>query len=251
MRSVDTLSTKADDIALEIEQAILAGELEPGAVLRQEQLSERFAVSRTPVREALRQLAALGLVSFVPNRGVRVRSLSREDLREAFLVRAELEGLAAELATPSMGEAELRDLEAAESRFARLTHVLRTGDFAAEDFPALTAEWVHANDAFHDVVLRSAGAPLLERMARSVRRVFHGQSVWATETKVDALYEENLRQHRAIREAIAAGSARGARILASEHVLSSGRLLEAILDELDARRGGPDFGSETRGDSPG
>jgi DNA-binding GntR family transcriptional regulator len=242
---MDALSTKADDIALEIEQAILAGELAPGAVLRQEQLSERFAVSRTPVREALRQLAALGLVSFVPNRGVRVRSLSREDLREAFLVRAELEGLAAELAAPRMGEPELRDLEAAETEFARLTHVLRTGDFVAENFPSLTAEWVHANDEFHDVVLRAAGAPLLERMAKSVRRVFHGQSVWATQTQVDALYEENLRQHRAIREAIAAGSAKGARILAAEHVLSSGRLLEAILDELEARRAGPTLGSET------
>jgi DNA-binding GntR family transcriptional regulator len=226
------ISTKADDIALEIEQAILAGELAPGTVLRQEQLSDRFAVSRTPVREALRQLAALGLVSFVPNRGVRVRPLSRQDLREAFLVRAELEGLAAELATPRMGEPELRDLEAADEEFARLTHVLRSGSFAQADFPPLTAEWMHANEHFHDVILRAAGAPLLERMARSVRRVFHGQSVWATKTKVDELYEENLRQHRAIREAITAGSPKGARILASEHVLSSGRLLEAILDEI-------------------
>jgi DNA-binding GntR family transcriptional regulator len=232
------ISTKADDIALEIEDAILSGELEPGTVLRQEQLSERFAVSRTPVREALRQLAALGLVSFVPNRGVRVRSLSRQDLREAFLVRAELEGLAAELATPRMTEADFLELKAAEDEFARLTHILRAGEFAEADFPALTGEWVHANDHFHDVILRAAGAPLLERMAKSVRRVFHGQSVWATKTKVDELYEENLRQHRAIREAIAAGSARGARILASEHVLASGRLLEAILDEISDPKSG-------------
>ena len=70
--SLDT--TKADDIALVIEEAIVAGELEPGTVLRQEQLSEQFNVSRTPIREALRRLAALGLVSFVPNRGVRVRT---------------------------------------------------------------------------------------------------------------------------------------------------------------------------------
>ena len=62
-------------------------------MLRQEQLSERFGVSRTPVREALRRLAALGLVSFEPNKGVRVRTLSHDDLREAFLVRAELEAL--------------------------------------------------------------------------------------------------------------------------------------------------------------
>jgi DNA-binding GntR family transcriptional regulator len=244
---MDALSTKADDIAIEIEDAIVSGELAPETVLRQEQLSERFGVSRTPVREALRQLAARGLVSFVPNRGVRVRSLSREDLRETFLVRAELEGLATELATPRMGQGELAELAAAEEEFARLTHVLRSGEFAAGDYPALTAEWVHANEAFHDVILRAAGAPLLERMAKSVRRIFHGQSVWATQTKVDELYEENLRQHRAIRDAIAVGSARGARILAAEHVLSSGRLLEAILDELESRQ----LGSESVACRPG
>src|SRR5438045_9461856 len=92
--SLDT--TKADDIALVIEEAIVSGELEPGTVLRQEQLSEQFNVSRTPIREALRRLAALGLVSFVPNRGVRVRTISREELQEAFMVGAELEALAPE-----------------------------------------------------------------------------------------------------------------------------------------------------------
>ena len=81
-----------------IEEAIVSGELAPGSVLRQEQLSERFGVSRTPVREALRRLAALGLVSFEPNKGVRVRTLSHDDLREAFLVRAELEALVTEIA---------------------------------------------------------------------------------------------------------------------------------------------------------
>ena len=57
------LSTKADDIARTLEDEIVGGVIPPGTVLRQEQLSERFEVSRTPVREALRRLAALGLVS--------------------------------------------------------------------------------------------------------------------------------------------------------------------------------------------
>ena len=94
LEPVSTVSTKADDIARELEDEIVSGQIEPGTVLRQETLSERFDVSRTPVREALRRLAALGLVSFEPNRGVRVRSISAHELREAFLVRAELEALA-------------------------------------------------------------------------------------------------------------------------------------------------------------
>src|SRR3954466_184150 len=122
--SLDT--TKADDIALVIEEAIVSGELAPGTVLRQEQLSEQFNVSRTPIREALRRLAALGLVSFVPNRGVRVRTISRDELHEAFLVRAELEGLATEVAatkfTPE-GLAKLhpgeQDVRAGGARGAR------------------------------------------------------------------------------------------------------------------------------------
>src|SRR5216110_2188944 len=133
--SLDT--TKADDIALVIEEAIVAGELEPGTVLRQEQLSEQFNVSRTPIREALRRLAALGLVSFVPNRGVRVRTLAREELREAFLVRAELEGLATELAVPRMTADDLAALDAAELRFAELTEQLRTKARSGVEDPAL------------------------------------------------------------------------------------------------------------------
>ena len=76
-------------------------------MLRQEKLSEQFGVSRTPIREALRRLSALGLVSFLPNRGVRVRTLSREELHQAFLVRAELESLATELAVPRITERDL------------------------------------------------------------------------------------------------------------------------------------------------
>ena len=132
-------STKADEIALMIEEAIVAGELSPGTVLRQEQLSERFNVSRTPIREALRRLAALGLVSFVPNRGVRVRTLSQAELREAFLVRAELESLATELATPKMTDDDLAELEQAEERFSSATHALRTRQRDVDRWP-LTSE---------------------------------------------------------------------------------------------------------------
>src|SRR5207247_5010792 len=121
-------STKADDIARVVEESIVSGELEPGTVLRQEQLSEQFNVSRTPIREALRRLAALGLVSFVPNRGVRVRTISREELHEAFMVRAELEALATEVAAAKVTPEDLEELGVAEQHFAKISKELRALD---------------------------------------------------------------------------------------------------------------------------
>lgn len=231
-----TVGTKADDIALALEEAIVCGELAPGTVLRQEQLSERFSVSRTPVREALRRLAALGLVSFVPNRGVRVREVSRQELREAFLVRAELESLATELATPRMDEEDLAALERAERRFGELTLTLRERTRAGAVETELMSAWVRANHGFHDIIYAAAGAPLIEQIAKSARRTFFSQVMWGASPELDELYAQNDLQHRAIRAAIAARNAQGARVLAREHVLHSFRLLEAILDQVQQPR---------------
>jgi DNA-binding GntR family transcriptional regulator len=225
-------STKADEIALKIEEAIVSGELPPGTVLRQEQLSERFAVSRTPIREALRRVAALGLVSFVPNRGVRVRTLSHDELREAFLVRAELESLATELAAPRMTEEDLAELEAAEARFSEATQALRARPRDDVDRWRLTSEWVRANHGFHDVIYRVADSPLVERLAKSARRSFSGHAVWGPGgSEIDVLYERNDREHHAIIAALRAGNAPGARALAREHVLHSYELLIHVLEQ--------------------
>jgi DNA-binding GntR family transcriptional regulator len=227
--------TKADDLALALEEAIVSGEIPPGSVLRQEHLSEQFQVSRTPVREALRRLAALGLVTFEPNRGVRVRMLALDELREAFLVRAELESLATEIATPKMEEDDLAALEHAERRFSEATRALIEMSHAGEQNLELAREWLHANHSFHDVIYEAALAPLIERMAKAARRPFLVKPVWATGAELDELYLKNDRQHTAIRQAIAARSPEGARVLAREHVLSSGRLLEAILEKVSAQ----------------
>ncbi len=225
--------TKADDIARVLEDEIVAGLVAPGTVLRQEQLSERFAVSRTPVREALRRLAALGLVSFEPNRGVRVRSISPAELHEAFLVRAELEALATGVATPRMTAADLHELETAEQRFSELTLDLREQSLRGGQRDAsLFVEWMQANYAFHDVIYRVASLPYVERLAKGARRTFIGEKVWSARAELDELYAKNDLQHRAILGAVAAGSVEAARGLAREHVLSSGRLIETVLDVL-------------------
>ena len=205
-------------------------------MLRQEQLSEQFDVSRTPVREALRRLAALGLVSFVPNRGVRVRTISREELHEAFLVRAELESLATEVAA--------REGDAGGPRRARCGREAVRRDLAGaarraspgEERRSIMGDWVRANHGFHDVIYRVADLPLVEQLAKSARRSFSGPAVWAPgDHSLDGLYARNAEQHRAIKQALAAGSATGARALAREHVLSSFVLLETILEQVGAQ----------------
>jgi DNA-binding GntR family transcriptional regulator len=146
-------------------------------------------------------------------------------------VRAELESLATELAATRMTADDHADLGRTEAHFAELTERLLRAD--GGDRQGLTAEWVRANHAFHDVIYRAAASPMIERIAKSARRTFSGQAVWGTGgSEIDDLYRRNVEQHDAIRQALAAGSPAGARALAREHVLHSFQLLERVLEQV-------------------
>ena len=228
-------ATKADEIAAALEEAIAVGSIRPGAVLRQDQLSREFGVSRTPVREALRKLAALGLATFEPNRGVRVARLDRAAWREAFLVRSALEGLAAELAAQHITAEELQTLEEAERRFAGHTDELRR-PLDDERRQQISFRWVEANYDFHDVILGAARAPLVERLARTVRRTFSGRSLWQPRSRLDELYELMVSQHSAIRESLRAGMGAAARAACAQHAMDSWQLLELVLEQSAVQR---------------
>lgn len=98
---------------------IRKGELGPGARLRETELAERLGVSRTPIREAIRQLEADGLVLHVPRFGATVRSLDYAEIMELYEMRVVLEGTAARLAARSASEAELSELAAINADMAR------------------------------------------------------------------------------------------------------------------------------------
>jgi DNA-binding GntR family transcriptional regulator len=230
--SLGPKNTKVEEIVLALEGAILSGELEPGAVLRQEQLSEEFAVSRTPIREALRALAALGLVTFEAHRGARVRSVSRAEIAETYLIRAELEGLAARLAAEHITPGQLAKLARAERRFAELTQLLRQAHDLDADAQALTSEWLMANDEFHDTLLEAAQAPLLAQMAASTRRLFHSHGLWWPSPTVERLYVANIEQHREILEALRLRDPK-AGDLAKAHLLHARDLIDTLLQDAD------------------
>ena len=103
-----------DEIASAIRNRIMTGEIAIGSQLRQAELAQELGVSRTPVREALRQLQTSGLIDVLPNRGAVVRVPAPWEVREAYEVRAELEGLACERAVGrehQTGFAHVHDLE--------------------------------------------------------------------------------------------------------------------------------------------
>lgn len=209
----------------------------PGTVLRQKQLADRFGVSRTPVREAIGRLAALGLVTFVPNRGIRIRPLSRQEMRDAFLVRAELEGLAAELATQRMTDEDLLALCEAQEHCRKQGVSLRMRATRQGEQDSGAIAWMQAYYAFHDVIYAASGLQYLERIAKRTRFTSVAANTLTASPRLDELLENNEQQLYAIAQAIKARCALGARHLAREHVLASLALFEAILDSVETKQG--------------
>ena len=103
--------TAQDLVLTAMREAILSGEVPPGARLRQERLAQRFGTSRIPVREALRALEYEGLVQSAPYRGFTVTELDADDIEEVYDLRILLEGHAVRLAVPLITDEDLRALE--------------------------------------------------------------------------------------------------------------------------------------------
>ena len=150
--------THAERLRTEIADDIACGRLAPGSALDETTLAERFGVSRTPVREALRELAAAGLIEHRAHRGAVVATLDARRLDEMFAVMAELEALCAACAATAMTAAERVELEAMHEASAEL---VRMGDVAA---------YREANDRFHEFIYAASHNQFLEETVLGVRR---------------------------------------------------------------------------------
>ena len=142
-----------------LREAILSGELSGGVQLKQEELSSKFNVSMSALREALKSLEAEGLVKFYPNRGAVVSELSVEEAQEIFDIRLYLELGAMELAIPNLTEA---DLAAAAAVLEKI------------DTESQSTLWGPLNWQFHEVLYRAADRPkllaLIQNLHNNVER---------------------------------------------------------------------------------
>ena len=142
------------ELAEHIRAMILAGELKDDAKIPEKALCERFGVSRTPLREALKILSAEGCIELVPNRGARVCGLTVEEVEQGFPVMATLEGLSGELAVKSITEEEIA---AIADMNARMRLAFEAGDLSG---------YFDLNQAIHLALLEAARNPILTQHHR-------------------------------------------------------------------------------------
>jgi DNA-binding GntR family transcriptional regulator len=155
-------ATLHDTVVDRLRDLIVEGELMPGARVPERELTLRFGVSRTPLREALKVLASEGLVELLPNRGARVAEITARDVEEMFQVMGALEGLSGELACQRVSDGEIAAI--------RALHYEMLAYHARGDLPA----YFKANQAIHEAIMAAARNAILaatyQTLAGRIRR---------------------------------------------------------------------------------
>lgn len=207
-----------------LKAAILSGELRPGERLTDQGLAERLGISRTPVREAVRQLVREGLLVGTPNRGVTVFRPSAVDVAEIYAIRASLEGLAATLAALNPRRAEA--LRKMERSLLRAQEAASAGD---------AAEIARCNTEFHESILEASESPTLVELVEPIRNkaIICRLSSLRYQTNV----EVSLREHAQIIRCLEAGHSEEAGRLVRRHITEAGR---RFLEQV----GAPEMGAD-------
>src|SRR5215472_11081708 len=193
--------SKTDLVAALIRELIITGELTAGEQLRQRDLAQRFRVSQTPVREAMRRLESEGLVRGDTHRGFTVVEPDDGPVEENFQIRAALESLGASLAARKIDAGGIGRLQVLNDRMRAL----------ADD----DARYADLNREFHFTVYEYAGSPLLLTLMRLLWASLQGGP------RVSRTHAESARQHDAILAALKAGDAAEASAQTYRHIMSA------------------------------
>jgi len=210
-----------EQVYARVRSAILNGELEAGSVMSQVSLAESLGISRTPLREALRQLQGERLIESEPNRRVRVTPLSPHDLEELWILRVTLEAQAIRLAVEQMDPEAIARLE---GFMAEMAHYADVKDYR---------RWTSPHRAFHRQLTAPAGERINHLLgelfdhAERYRRIHigHGPGAWATA------------DHRVILDACKAGERDRAAAALAGHLARTAFEVSALLDpDYDLQR---------------
>ena len=192
----------------EIENGIVTGTLAPGERLDEVQLANRFGVSRTPIREALMHLGAIGLVEIRPRRGAIVVDPGPNRIYEMFEVMAELEGMAGSLAARRHTEEDRANLLSAH---AKCELAMTSGD---------TDAYYYDNEIFHHAIYEASHSGFLFDQCKALHRRLRPYR--RLQLRVRNRMKVSYGEHHGIIEAILSGEAERARRLLRNHIAVQG-----------------------------
>ena len=204
-----------EQVADRLRSMLIEGRIAPGAKLNERELCEQLGVSRTPLREAIKLLAAEGLVDLLPNRGAVAVKLTEADVLNTFEVLAMMEGMAGELAAQRITEPELAEL--------RALHYEMMACYARRDLSG----YYRLNAQIHTGINEAARNPVLAGSYRSINaRV---QSLRFRTNQDEAKWKSAVQEHEQMIEALQAHDAAALRQVLTAHVLRKRDTVLALL----------------------
>lgn len=187
-----------------IEHAILSGELQPGAELAEVDLSEKYGVSRGPIREALRQLSSVGLVQLTPRRPAIVRVFSKKEFLDGYQLREALEALAVRLAVPLLTDTDVDVLDMCTDHMDKATK--------SDD----VVKYFEANDTFHHVFIDKCGNSQLREFYYQLAKPMSRYRRWTLQLRGEM--KSSIEEHSNVVEAVRSRNAELAAKLMADHI---------------------------------
>jgi len=216
------MARTADKLISDIRKEVSSGILKPGDQLEVTALAERFGVSRTPIREAIRTLVESGVLETRPRKGSFVRVLSAKQLLDLFQVAAELEGMACRLAALSLTK---ENVEAIESGLAKCTQ--------AAEFQN-NVEYAMANLDFHTAIHNASGNDWLIEQLRQLQINLNSYRTMPYEIR--GRLKKSTDEHKIICDAILSGDGEHACNLMRDHMMLQGKRLPSIITSLEQQK---------------
>ena len=210
-----------DQVAQQLRDQIFAGELSPGAFVDENRLCEQLAISRTPLREALKVLTAEGLIRHEPRRGCFVNEVTEQDLDEIFPVIALLEGRCAFEAAQQATDADIAALEGLHQQLQSSADQGRIPDYYS------------ANYAIHEAIIAMAGNKWLAQVISDLRKIL--KLARLQQLNAPGRLAQSLAEHMAIFAALKARDAEGADAAMRTHLTRQREALRQLARQSKSR----------------
>jgi DNA-binding GntR family transcriptional regulator len=207
-----------DEITNQLRDMIVDGDLKPGQKVPEPELCQRFGVSRTPLREALKVLAAEGIVQLLPNRGAVVAKVTREEIEQIFPIMGALESLAGELACERITEDELEKL--------RRLHKAMVGHYRR-------SEWLpysKLNRAIHEAIFAAAGNAALSAIYQQLIIRIH--AIRFVVKKTPERWRQAVEEHEQMVEALESRDGKKLARIMKLHLRNKAEMVEEAMETM-------------------